>query len=189
MWHADRGRLLLRTPGPVPLWDLRVFYCWDQSLLNLSCFRTFEFRTSLGSSVFVFSTALYRSLLKHCTLTNKAVGTIWRALSKSLKKRKGHDPLPLWLLVGTLLVLGPGFASRRVENNLLLRMSFYIFDILFYHLTCLWNNLWSLRFSWMLVLGLYNEDCLQRTYNDFFWYFPNSWYQISWNSFPFRLCF
>ena len=27
------------------------------------------------------STALHRSLLKHCTLTNKAVGTIWRDLS------------------------------------------------------------------------------------------------------------
>ena len=27
-------------------------------------------------------TALYRSFLKSCTLTNKAVGTIWRALSK-----------------------------------------------------------------------------------------------------------
>ena len=34
--HANRGRLLLRTPGPVPLWDLQMFWCWDQSLLNLS---------------------------------------------------------------------------------------------------------------------------------------------------------
>ena len=50
--HANRGRLLLRTPGLVPQWDLQVFVCWDQSLLKLSCFRTFEFRTSLGTSVF-----------------------------------------------------------------------------------------------------------------------------------------
>ena len=28
------------------------FLCWDQSLLNLCCLRTFEFRTSLGTSVF-----------------------------------------------------------------------------------------------------------------------------------------
>ena len=28
------------------------------------------------------STALHKPFLKHCTLTNKAVGTIWRALSK-----------------------------------------------------------------------------------------------------------
>ena len=49
--HANRGRLLLRTPGPVPLWDLHVFSCRDQSLLNLSCLRTFEFRTPLGTSL------------------------------------------------------------------------------------------------------------------------------------------
>ena len=47
--HANRGRLLLRTPGPVPLWDLHVFSCRDQSLLNFSCQRTFEIRTSLGT--------------------------------------------------------------------------------------------------------------------------------------------
>ena len=50
--HANRGRLLVRTPCPDPLWDLQVFLCWSQSLLNLSCFRTFEFWTSLGISVF-----------------------------------------------------------------------------------------------------------------------------------------
>ena len=32
-------------------------------------------------------TALYRPILKHCTLTNKAVGTIWRALSKHPQRR------------------------------------------------------------------------------------------------------
>ena len=53
--HANRGRLLLRTPGPVPFWDLHVFLCPDQSLLNLSCLRTFEFRTSLGTSVLPYS--------------------------------------------------------------------------------------------------------------------------------------
>ena len=37
------------------------------------------------------STALYRSFLKHCTLTNKAVGTLWRTLSKS---PQGPDPAP-----------------------------------------------------------------------------------------------
>ena len=33
------------------LWDLLVFLCWGQSLLNLSCFRTFGFWTSLGTSI------------------------------------------------------------------------------------------------------------------------------------------
>ena len=46
------------------------------------------------------STALYRSFLKHCTLTNKPVWTIWRDLSKPPQRRQGPDPRPLWLLVG-----------------------------------------------------------------------------------------
>ena len=41
------------------------------------------------------STALYRSFLKHCTLTNKAVGTIWRDLSKPPQRRQCPDPRPL----------------------------------------------------------------------------------------------
>ena len=51
VWHADRGRLLLETPDPVPLWDLHVFLCCDKSILNLSCFRTIEFGRSLGTSI------------------------------------------------------------------------------------------------------------------------------------------
>ena len=46
-------------------------------------------------------TALCRSFLKRCTLTNKADGTIWRALSKPPQRRQGPDPRPVWLLVGT----------------------------------------------------------------------------------------
>ena len=46
-------------------------------------------------------------ILKRCTLTNKAVGTIWRALSKPPQRRQGPDPRPLWLLVGTPSAFGP----------------------------------------------------------------------------------
>ena len=38
---GNRGRLL-RTPGSVPFWELQVFLCWYQSLLNLSSFRIFD---------------------------------------------------------------------------------------------------------------------------------------------------
>ena len=34
-------------------------------------------------------------------MTYKAVGTIWRALSKPPKRRQGPDVCPLWLFVGT----------------------------------------------------------------------------------------
>ena len=56
--------------------------------------------------------ALYRSFLKRCTLTNKAVGTIWRFLSKPPRRRQSPDPRPLWLLVGTPSAFGPELAYR-----------------------------------------------------------------------------
>ena len=57
-------------------------------------------------------TALYRSFLKRCTLTNKAVGTIWRALPKHPQRCQGPDPRPLWLLVGTPSAFEPELAYR-----------------------------------------------------------------------------
>ena len=63
-------------------------------------------------------TALYRPFLKHCTLTNNAVGTIWRALSKPPQRRQGPDLRPLWLLVGTPSAVGPELAFSRAEHSL-----------------------------------------------------------------------
>ena len=48
--------------------------------------------------------------LKRCTLTYKAVGTIWRALSKPPQRQQGPDPRPLWLLVWTPSAFGPELA-------------------------------------------------------------------------------
>ena len=76
-------------------------------------------------------TVLYRSVLKHCTLTNKTVGTIWRDWSKPPQRRPGPDPRPLWLLVGTPLVLRPKVASRRSEHSLLWRISLYLWYTVF----------------------------------------------------------
>ena len=39
------------------------------------------------------STTFYRPFLKHCNLTNKAVGTIWRTLSNHPQRRQGPDLL------------------------------------------------------------------------------------------------
>ena len=80
-------------------------------------------------------TALYRSFLKRCTLTNKAVGTIWRALSKPPQRRQGPDPRPLWLLVGTPSAFGPELAYRlRVAQSTLMdvtRYFWYTFILLY----------------------------------------------------------
>ena len=51
--YANRGCLLLRTPSPVPHWDLQVFLCWEPISPELVLIRTFEFRTSLGTYVLV----------------------------------------------------------------------------------------------------------------------------------------
>ena len=63
-------------------------------------------------------TALCRLFLKHCILINKAVGTIWRALSKPPQRRQGPDLRPLWLLVGTPSAIRPELAFSRAEHSL-----------------------------------------------------------------------
>ena len=76
------------------------------------------------------STALYRHFLKHCTLTKKAVGTIWQALSKPPQRRQGPDLRPLWLLVGTPSAIRPELSSRRAEHSMsYLDVAIYIFAI------------------------------------------------------------
>ena len=35
MWHTDKGRLLLGTPGPVPLWTCIRSSCWEQSFFPI----------------------------------------------------------------------------------------------------------------------------------------------------------
>ena len=64
------------------------------------------------------STASYGPFLKHCTLTNKAVGTIWRTLSKPPQRRQDPDLRPLWLLVGTPSAIRPELAFSRAEHSL-----------------------------------------------------------------------
>ena len=104
-------------------------------------------------------TALYRSFLKRCTLTNKAVGTLWRALCKPPQRRQGPDPRPLWMLVGTPSAFGPELAYRMCVAQLsLIDVSIYIWYTLLYYYICLWTTfLLPLRFGWLLVLSLYNE--------------------------------
>ena len=83
--------------------------------------------------VFCPSTAFYEPFLKHCTLTNKAAGTIWRAFSKPPQRRQGPDLCPLWLLVGThsainlsLLSVGWSIAGPiRMSVNIFLMYNIY----------------------------------------------------------------
>ena len=84
------------------------------------------------------STALYRFLPERCALTNKAVGTIWRDLSKPIQRREGPDPRSLSLLVKTPSALGPEHAYWAEHTSSILRlMSLDIFVYYFYYITCL----------------------------------------------------
>ena len=64
VWHADRGRLLLRTPGPVPFWTCIMFY-----LLRPILSRTFRyfFRLYTSNIPRYFLDFAYRSKNKSTT--------------------------------------------------------------------------------------------------------------------------
>ena len=106
------------------------------------------------------SIVLYRSFLEHCTLTNKAMGTIWREVLKPSQRRQGPDPRPLWLLVGTPLDLGPELASRRAEHSHS-GGCLNIFSIsCFYDLTYLCNNFYDLS----VLVGCWSSAFIRRNF-------------------------
>ena len=115
--------------------------------------------------------ALYRPFLKHWTLTNKAVGTIWRALSKPPQRRQGPDLRPFWLLVGTPSAIRPELAFNLAEDNLPYSdVTLFIFAI--WYLSSMLNVyrfLWPLRLGWLLVCCLYKEVYLQVFKRVSFW--------------------
>ena len=100
------------------------------------------------------STDLYEPFRKHCTLINKALGTIWRALSKPPHRRHGPDLRPLWLLVGTPSATRPELAFSRGEHSLPYSdVTVYLFAILY--LSCMlyvYRFLWPLRLGWLFGL-------------------------------------
>ena len=104
---------------------------------------------------------LYRPFLKHCTLTNKAVGTLWRALSKPPQRRQGPDLRPLWLLVGTPSAIRTELAFSRAEHSLPYSdVTIFIFAISYLSsMLYVYRFLWPLRLRWLLVW--YKEVYLQ----------------------------
>ena len=71
VWHADRGRLLLRTPGPVPLGLAYVLLVETNPFPNLSLFyRTILFEYPSVLSLFYFNIPLrYWSIFGCCIFT------------------------------------------------------------------------------------------------------------------------
>ena len=76
VWHADRGRLLLRTPGPVPLGLAYVLLVETNPFPNLSFF----YRTML----FEYPSVLSRFCLKHCSvLPGNVFQWVWQYRGQS----------------------------------------------------------------------------------------------------------
>ena len=68
---ANRGRLLLRTPGPVPFWTC---ICSNvETILSWTChvYGPFESRTSLGTSILLRDTVLEKYSLRDFILLAK----------------------------------------------------------------------------------------------------------------------
>ena len=96
-------------------------------------------------------TALYRSFIKRCTLTNNSVGTIWRALSKPPQRRQGPDPRPLWLLVGTPSAFGHELAYRvRVAQPTLMIVPIYFW----YTIILLYMFVYHIFMTFPLLLAI-----------------------------------
>ena len=83
------------------------------------------------------SSALYISVLKHCTLTNKTLGTIWRDLSKPPQRRQALILVPSDLIVSrdscSPVVDGPELASTLVVQLPLANVHIFLIYC-FYHL-------------------------------------------------------
>ena len=100
------------------------------------------------------STALYISFLKHCTLTNKAVGAIWRHLSKPPQRRQDLDPRPLLLFSWDSFGPRTWSRSQKAEQSPTLADVFIYYIYIFYQLTCLCYNLYGISAlvgCWLLV--------------------------------------
>ena len=93
--------------------------------------------------------ALYRPFLKHCTLTNKAVGTIWRDLSKptGLLQQSYLSPLPDWRLSYSVFTI---------------KLVYFLYIIFITYDVCV-SILWPLR-SWC---GCWSVVYIRRVINDF----------------------
>ena len=132
VWLANRGRLLLRTPGSIPFWTC---VCSNVEILNLSYLRTFW--VSSIPRYFYFA---YQSFLKSdgsrvsYGLRSKGTGVNWmaaykRALIVLYLIVVCPDPHPIGLFVGFPQPLDLSSLTVYAEHSLLLRMSLDIWHI------------------------------------------------------------
>ena len=122
VWHADRGRLLLRTPGPVPLGLAYVLFVETNPFPNLSLF----FRTML----FEYPSVLSRFYLVHLSRRLTCTIVIMRCPSSprlpSIVVNLSHFRLLIWNRRTDLTKLD----SKQILN-ILYHVWFLFFGFLF----------------------------------------------------------
>ena len=122
-----------------------------------------------------FYSLVYRSFLTRCTLTNKAVGTIWRALSQPPQRRQGPDPRPFWLPVGTS-AFGPELACRLpVAHPTLMDVPIY-FNIMLYHYICMCTTFYDLS----ALVGCWSSVSLRRVISKVLNVCPFDYTAVAW---------
>ena len=122
---------IIRNKGILSLicYERRSEFSWSGSnkVKSLKC-RKYDPVIIERTIGYVPFTTLLRCFQECCTLTNKAIYTIWLLLSKSSQIRQGHDTRPFWLLVWNPSALGLSSNTVWSEHSLLWRMSL---DILY----------------------------------------------------------
>ena len=136
--------------------QLWILFSRAQKQWNASTVWHIEKTISLALSP---SSALRRLYLKQSTLSNKAVGAIWRSLAISCQRRQGPlivfwDLFSLW--TWDLFPDGHNIPYTSGYHFKFWNTNFFTQDV---------SNefLWPLRLWSMLVLCLYNKDYLQTT--------------------------
>ena len=97
------------SPGPAPFWNVYVFLCYDQPLLNLSCLQTLNFEHP-SVLLFCFMYICVQMLIQVYLLIFKK-GTV--------TVREGHQPQGIDNVVGILQYdSSPIWMTREKEGDL-----------------------------------------------------------------------
>ena len=85
MWHADRGRLLLQTPGPVPLGLAYVQLVETNPFYELVIFTDYALRIPLGTFSILFNISLRNQCFGGAAVLLRALGVCSVIIYKLLK--------------------------------------------------------------------------------------------------------
>ena len=119
---ANRGRLLLRTPGPVPLWNC---ICSNvETILSWTChvYGPFEFRTSLGTSILLIGGSYFLPLTPYYKNSFISIWwSKWPYLTRVILKLMRVVAYLLWTMTRSILklymLMAQSYSHFRYKNE------------------------------------------------------------------------